>query len=446
MNEPTERKDEQDRTGTAIPAPRSKSALIKIIELLVGIPIALAFSVFLLVLLYVTFPDATGIGELARQREESTRVRSQLGFEDQVGDEALAVLSAVYRNVESKPATSVTWSTAQVGAPLEDRHAVKSAGRSSATITFDENNVLNLSEKSLVVVRKPRPRFGSRRRHASVLVVDGSLRAKLGGASHEDSVQVELVTAGGSVRSADPGRATEIQLDAGPDGPATLSVFQGDAEVRWGDTTILVPSDHAVSLDSSGLPGRPVRLPRRPFLVTPADGQVFTYRAATSRIPFSWKTADGTTDFGIAIARDPEFEDVVYEDHVERQEFVHGHLAAGRYYWRTHGVRDTARGPASQTRSFEVVLDQTAPRLAVSLPEDPVGGRSVVVRGATEPGSLVFIGETRVPTDGEGRFEHELQLREGYNFVVVQAVDPAGNTTFQSQEITAGFANTKRSS
>jgi len=437
MNEPTEKRD----------APgRSKSALIKIVELFVGIPLALVFFLFLLALLHAIFPDATGIGELARQREGSTRVRSQLGFEDQVGEPAVAVLSDVYRNVESKPASSVTWSSAQAGAQLEDRHAVKSARRSSATITFDENNQLSLSEKSLVVVRKPRPRFGSRRSRASVLIVDGSLHAKLGGAPHEDSLQVELVTAGGVVRSADPDRTTEFQLAAGRDGPSTLSVFQGDAEVRWGDTTIFVPSDHAVSLDPSRPPGKPVRLPRRPFLVAPADGQVFSYRAATSRIPFSWKTADRTADFGIAIARDPEFEDVVYEDRVGRREFVHGHLAAGRYFWRTYGFVDTAPGPVSHTRSFEVVLDRTAPRLAVSFPEDPVGGRSIVVRGATEPGSQVFIGEARVPTDGEGRFEHELQLREGYNFVVVQAVDPAGNTTFRSEEITAGFANTKRSS
>jgi hypothetical protein len=323
---------------------------------------------------------------------------------------------------------------------------VKSAARSSATITFDENNLLKLSEKSLVVVSKPRSRFGSRRRQASVLIVDGSLHAKLGGAPREDSVQVELVTAGGSVRPADPGRPTELQLDTGRDGQVTLSVLRGDAEVRWGDTTLLVPGDHAVSLEPSRSPGEPVRLPRRPSLVSPADGQIFTYRTATSRIPFGWKTADGTTDFGIAIARDPEFADVVYEDRIGRRDFVHGHLAAGRYYWKTYGVRDAARGPASHTRSFEVVLDRTGPRLAVSFPEEPLRGRSVAVRGSTEPGSLVFIGQTRIPTDGKGRFEYELQLREGYNFIVVQAVDPAGNTTFRSREITAGIANTKRSS
>lgn len=162
MNEPTE--NTQD-------GPRSKSALIKFVELLVGIPVALAFFLFLLMLLHAIFPDATGIGELARRSEVSTRVRSQLGFEDQVGEEAVAVISNVYRNVKSKPASSITWSAAQVGAHLEDRHAVKSAGRSSATITFDKNNALNLSEKSLVVVSKPRSSFGSRRRQDRKSVV-----------------------------------------------------------------------------------------------------------------------------------------------------------------------------------------------------------------------------------------------------------------------------------
>ncbi len=450
MGEPTESRDGRSQAGDARTArDRLKSLGVMLLELLVGVPLALAFFLLLLVMLNAIFPDATGIGELVRQREGFGDLGvsdTSLKFEDDPGEAALAVLSEVHRNVRAKPAASVTWSPARVGQPLEDRSAVQSAARSSASIAFDASNELSLGERSLVVIRKPKPRFGSRRSRASVLFVDGTMRAKLGGSSDGGTLDVEVVTAAGSVRPAADGKPIEVQLVASHNGPTTLSVYDGDAEVRWGDTTTIVPANHGLILDVSQPPGLPRRLPARPSPVSPADGAVFTYRAATSRIPLIWQPADDTAEFGVAIARDPAFEEVVYEGRQRATSFVHGHLSAGRYYWRARGIHEAGEGPATRVRSFEVVLDDTPPALAVHFPEGDVPHGSVVLRGATEPGSVLFVGETRVPVDDGGRFEHELSLRQGYNFVVVQAVDKAGNTTFRSQKIVADSQKTKRSS
>jgi hypothetical protein len=59
------------------------------------------------------------------------------------------------------------------------------------------------------------------------------------------------------------------------------------------------------------------------------------------------------------------------------------------------------------------------------------------VRGRSEPGCHIVIGGISVATDDRGEFAMDLELRTGYNLLVVQAIDPAGNTAFLTREIQA---------
>jgi hypothetical protein len=63
----------------------------------------------------------------------------------------------------------------------------------------------------------------------------------------------------------------------------------------------------------------------------------------------------------------------------------------------------------------------------------------LIVRGQVEPGCRVVIGEQTIPVLADGRFEHELRLEPGYNFLVVQAIDATGNTAFSNRTIVADF-------
>ena len=103
-----------------------------------------------------------------------------------------------------------------------------------------------------------------------------------------------------------------------------------------------------------------------------------------------------------------------------------------------------AESQPGETGRFTVLLDRHSPTLRVRFPEEPVRAATFLLEGDAEPDSRVFVGDAEVPVTRDGEFEHPLALRAGYNVVVVQAVDRAGNTTFESRIINAEFPETER--
>lgn len=411
------------------------------IEVLIGSALALLFFLALLAILNRVFPDATGLGELAREQgEDAAGVRSSLDFRG-VKDPDLtqiAVLTDVKRSVRDKRADSITWSAAHAGKPLIDRHAVQTSERSEATITFDRANRLQLSEKSLVVVRRPNRLTDSWNRRASVLFIDGTLRGKIGGAA-DDPMAVEIVAAGSSIRAgSDDAGETDFSLTVQDDGAATLSVFDGAAEIVRDDGVTVIPADHAIVFDAESFPGDFTPLPPAPALVEPVGGRTILYRSTPPEIGFRWKAVDDDTLYRLTIARDGAFEDVVHEDTVASTGFVHGNLREGAYHWQVRAFRDEAESRPSAVGRFRVLRDSEPPPLEVWVDDGAAASGRITVSGVTEPGSNVFVGETRVAVGDDGEFEHVLQIRNGYNFLVVQAIDTAGNTAFDSREIKLG--------
>ena len=91
--------------------------------------------------------------------------------------------------------------------------------------------------------------------------------------------------------------------------------------------------------------------------------------------------------------------------------------------------------------NLTVERDSVAPRLAVDFPSGTVTSARVTVRGATEPGCRVVIGDREAAVGADGRFEHEQTLQPGYNFLVVQAIDSTGNTAFSNHTILADLGS-----
>jgi hypothetical protein len=198
----------------------------------------------------------------------------------------------------------------------------------------------------------------------------------------------------------------------------------------------LVPAGHVVRFDDEHGPGAPVPLPAAPALVQPAPSARFVYRGAPPRVTFEWR-APGVNEFELQIARDSRFTDIVHEERSNGSPFMHSNLAAGRYWWRVTGLFGPFPGAPSTPGKFEVVNDRESPALTVEVPPGTITTPTLVLAGSTDPDCRIFIADAAVTVDREGRFRHELALRAGYNFLVVQAVDPAGNTAFFKHTILA---------
>jgi hypothetical protein len=424
-----------------------KSILSRGTEVFLSVALVLVCFLAILFLLGLSFPLGTGLGDLLSGDDRSflERKRSgEFGFTlsgEREGPPTIAHLSRTYNTVKDRPVHAISWSSSRQGMELQDGHAVQTFHGSGATISFDKGSDLKLGPDALVVLKRfARDRFGNARR-ASLVVLDGELRARIGQAGR-GPMDLEIVTPSGTttVRSASaPNGRADLRVAANPDGSSTFTVFEGVGEVSARGRTVTVRPDHSVTVPRAGLPSGPVRLPSAPVVTAPPEDAAYHYRSVPPKIRFAWNAEDESDSYRLMIARDPEFLDLVYDKRMPDSELNHGNLKKGQYYWRVSGMAGWSESAPGPPRRLGVVLDSEPPDLHVSFPEETVFGNRFSLRGSVEPGSEVFIGNEPVPTNATGEFEYDLALRRGLSVVVVEAVDTAGNTAYRSQLVNAKY-------
>jgi hypothetical protein len=401
------------------------------LDLVVGLTLAAGFFVVLLWVLHRFIPESTDLGSFAgMQRDAQTRAAPTATEAAPKSTSEIAVLSVVRGDVQDKPANSIAWFVARKGGRLGNGHAVQSYANASARVDFDDRNVIELGERTIVVLRTPERESSSVPRAATVLFMDGFLRARID-PSGKTSPAVDFQSGGASVV---PKGEIALKVDKNR---ATLAVLEGAAELRWHDQVRSIAAGTMVSYDASHAPGTPVPLPAPPSPVTPREGETFLFRANPPKVELTWTASDDAKEFRVQIASDPQFAHVVYAGRVSERRLVHGSLPSGSYVWRVAGVRDGIEGRPSATLGFVVAQTQKAPELTVEFPDGVVTAETLLLRGSTDPGCQIFVNDVRAATDPAGRFEQSVALRPGYNFLVVQAVDAVGNTSFRNHTVMA---------
>jgi hypothetical protein len=418
-----------------------KTVLTRGAEAVASVTMVVLFFLAILFLLGVSFPEGTGLRELmVGGADPAPRTTGGLDFAAPLpssrgpGGPVIARLSWLNRKVKDKPAGSIAWSSSARGQLLEEQHAVQTFERSGARISFDEGTELQVGQSSLVVLRSLGQDSRGPGRRASLVILGGELRARLGGAG-EAPLELEVATAGGTARLRSAGRRegpTDVRVKVNPDRTSTVSVFDGTARVVAGGRNLVVRAHQALTMSEGGRLVGPVALPGAPSPQSPAGGAVLPYRMVPPRTVFSWLPARGSDGHRIEIARDPEFEDPVHDTRLSATEFTHGNLRAGRYYWRVRGVRGWAEGQASPPRRVELIQDAEPPALEVGFPQEAVAVGPLALAGLAEPGCQVFVGDREIPAATDGGFSWVLDLRPGLNVVVVQAIDAAGNVSYRS--------------
>ena len=166
---------------------------------------------------------------------------------------------------------------------------------------------------------------------------------------------------------------------------------------------------------------------------------VYEYRALPPEIAFSWKTVPGIDRYRFRLARDAEMNDVVIDERLGNPRFGYGGLQDGTYYWQVSAMSGFMEGPAAGPNLLKLVRDAVPPPLRLQPSEFVAGEDSVVVRGQTDPGARVYIQGESIVTSA-GRFEQRVAIDPGTNLIVVEAVDLAGNVSYDSQIINTNSA------
>lgn len=421
-----------------------KKALLYGAEALVAVILVLVFFFACITILGLGFPKGAGLRDLmgGASWTGDSGSATRLSFDRSGGRRSetpriIAHLVDVRDRVKDKQSNRVDWGVSRAGSPLEERHAVQTFSRSTAVIGFEGHGEVTLGENSLLVVGAAPSEEAARRGDVSLLVSRGGLRGTLGG-QHGSSAEFQVLTPGGAARIAAATPSTDFQVSVNPDRSSTFAVYKGTTEITAAGHTVTLRPNQAVTVMLGATPGEPVALPGAPVLADPAAHALVPCRIVPPLLAFSWQPVPGASGYHVQIARDSGFKSLVDDDRVFSTVFAQGNLEPGNYFWRVSAMRGNAEGETSVSRPLAIVGDFAPPFLAVSFGEERVEPSTIVVRGEAEPGADVFVGNVRVPTDAAGRFSHEVELSSGWNLVVVEAIDPAGNVSHQSQRVMTG--------
>lgn len=94
---------------------------------------------------------------------------------------------------------------------------------------------------------------------------------------------------------------------------------------------------------------------------------------------------------------------------------------------------DESNQESLPTKTFKVIFDNEKPSLNISEPEDNKqiqdGDKRVRIAGTAETGAKLFINNSQIIVDIDGKFSSDQALNEGDNIFNIKAVDIASNIT-----------------
>lgn len=403
------------------------SLIARGIEAIATVLLVLVFFSLFLALLNVLFPTGAGLKELMRAQEGRQAGKGKIA----------AMLSNIQNTVKSKRADAIAWENAQPDAALFDQDAVQTLQRSSARLNFDENSYLAMEANSLVIIKSLEQDLSSHEKRSFLLMVEGELRGKIAGTGG-GPLHMEIATPAGlaliQTRGL-PGDKAEFKISINPDKSSTLTVYQGSAELTAQGKEVRVEANESVMVKQDEAPSAPRPLPLPVEPLSPKDSQSFLYRELSPRITFTWKTLPEATGYHFVLARDHLFQDILVDEHMPQNQFTHGNLKRGSYYWRVSALKNGTEGDFSAARSLHLAQKGTPPALSVTFPSATIERKNCVLTGKAEPGARVFVMGKQVRTNEAGEFSHTVELEHGMNIIVVEAVDAAGNVAYQSKNV-----------
>ena len=358
------------------------------------------------------------------------------------GATVTAVLSSMSNQVKAKRANQIAWQGADEGMTFHDRDAIQTFRKSTATVFFKKGNFLELEENSLIVLRSLERDVFTRENHMTVVLVNGQLSGQIG-IQDQESYNLEVIAPGVVARAPSRGnkdQPSQFQMSVGPDDTSILTVHKGTVDLLIDGKTVGVGTDQVVKIQ----PGKALVYlrppPGAPGLASPAKDETFTFRDLPPRVSFGWDKGANVRGYHFVLARDPDFQEIFHEDMLGDNQFSHGNLNQGDYYWRVSSVSSNGEGEFSRTRHFRLIQDLELPTLVVNYDTDTVAdGDKFELRGRTDPDARIFVGGIPVKIDEGGQFVHNLFLKRGFNVIVVEAVDKVGNVNYFSKVVNVEF-------
>jgi hypothetical protein len=361
----------------------------------------------------------------------------------------IARLSGFERSVKAKHATGLAWEDAQQEMPLYEDDAVRTFEKSSATIAFGRDDVVEVDQNALVVI-KPIEAPVAGQDEISLALLSPDLADSL--ASKPAAEQTKVIAAAAAkrqirIRTAAGAGKSRVAVRTLPDKSTSIAALAGTV-------TLISPRGQSVTLkekmvtkiDAAGALMNPRLVPTAPELAFPEDGASFSFLRKTPKFDLKWQPVERARTYRIVVASDREFRRVFADERVEGTAMTLKNIQPATYYWRVRAQdADGFAGPYSAVRSVKAIFDDAPPPLAILAPPEMFVSPkpTVELRGKTDKGARVKVNGVAVSVGADGGFTRVLTLKEGVNLVTVEAVDQVGNAEYGKRYIT--YKGAKRS-
>lgn len=219
-----------------------------------------------------------------------------------------AEVAQISRRVEEKPQPN-PWIPAREGDLLHEEDGVRTFARSSAELAFDDGSRLQLTEDSLVFLRRlDATLVGGRKQTIEVVVGQADLAARqapqaasdieivIGEATARPQVGAEGLVESRARRVGGGDEEDEAAAAVG----AQLMVYQGRSEVEAAGAKVAVGKGMGTSVPAGGPPSPPERLLPAPRATAPAAGSRWNF--ANPRI--AWSPVAGAASYVVEVCFD----------------------------------------------------------------------------------------------------------------------------------------------
>ncbi len=372
--------------------------------------------------------DAETLADSARRRFEQL---AGAGNQELVG---VGQFFSLEGRVQLQRAGQTEWENAHQRLPVFNGDFVRTGRDGNAEILFADGSLYRIAPNSLLEIHHQM----SEESPGTVKMVVGRINVYTSGASSTvttNTVETEI--------ERDSRVAVDVPAD---DRETTIAAFQGSARVRntRGDE-VLLGERESIAATVHGTISEKREIPLAPFLIEPQNNAGFDV-AQQPVIQLVWRGRPTDGAVHLQVSRSKSFDQSqldVDAPHMTRDRARLKLLMPGTYFWRLSALgADTARSEWSAARRFRVfspsaetlLEDDIPPELVVNSPQQL--GRMFIIEGTTEASATLSINGERVELDADGRFRKTVEIyQEGWNDLVIVAVDPSGNPTERRERV-----------
>jgi hypothetical protein len=372
--------------------------------------------------------DAESLADSARRRFEAL---AGAGNQELVG---VGQFFSLEGRVQLQRAGQTQWENAHQRLPVFNGDFVRTGRDGNAEILFADGSLYRIAPNSLLEIHHQM----SQESPGTVKMVVGRINVYTSAASSTvttDTVETEIK------------RDSRVAVDVpGDDKETTIAAFQGSARVRntRGDEVVLGERE-SIAASARGTISNKREIPLAPFLVEPQNNAGFDV-GQQPVIDLVWRGRPARGTVHLQVSRSKNFDPAQLDVDAPRLAKDRARLrllTPGTYFWRLSALgADTAQSEWSAARRFRVfspasatlLEDNTPPELVVNSPQQL--GRMFIIEGTTEASASLTINGERVELDADGGFRKTVEIyREGWNDLIIVAVDPSGNPTERRERV-----------